>query len=76
MHATWSKADAGSPIRFVDDNGVVVRLAPGNTWIELVPNGLGLRHAAVDVHFPQRRTGLHSGHQSARIDLALAWIEC
>ncbi|WP_082467454.1 DUF3048 domain-containing protein [Leifsonia sp. Leaf264] len=41
VNATWSKADAGSPIRFVDGNGVVVRLAPGNTWIELVPNGTG-----------------------------------
>ena len=41
VNATWSKADAGSPIRFVDGNGVVVRLAPGNTWIELVPNGSG-----------------------------------
>ena len=41
INATWSKANAGSPIRFVDGNGVVVRLAPGNTWIELVPNGVG-----------------------------------
>ncbi|MEL4317414.1 DUF3048 domain-containing protein [Leifsonia sp. YIM 134122] len=41
VNATWSKADAASPIRFVDANNVVVRLAPGNTWIELVPNGVG-----------------------------------
>ncbi|MET0975279.1 MAG: DUF3048 domain-containing protein [Leifsonia sp.] len=39
--ATWSKADAASPIRFVDANGTAIRLAPGNTWIELVPNGEG-----------------------------------
>lgn len=39
--ATWSKADAAAPIRFVDSGGAVIRLAPGNTWIELVPNGEG-----------------------------------
>ncbi|BDI23728.1 hypothetical protein L3i23_25040 [Herbiconiux sp. L3-i23] len=38
VHATWSKADRGAPIRLVDDRGVVVRLAPGNTWIELIPD--------------------------------------
>jgi hypothetical protein len=37
VHATWSKASATAPIRLVDDQGVTVRLAPGNTWIELVP---------------------------------------
>lgn len=37
VHATWSKASATEPIRLVDDNGVSVRLAPGNTWVELVP---------------------------------------
>ena len=41
VHATWSKGDAGSAIRLVDGNGAVIRLAPGNTWIELVPNGDG-----------------------------------
>ncbi len=38
VHARWSKGSATSPIRLVDDNGIVVRLAPGNTWIELVPS--------------------------------------
>ncbi|MFD1714540.1 DUF3048 domain-containing protein [Amnibacterium flavum] len=38
IHATWSKADRGAPIRLVDDRGVVVRLAPGNTWVELIPD--------------------------------------
>lgn len=37
VHATWTKAAATDRIRIVDDNGVVVRLAPGNTWVELVP---------------------------------------
>ena len=38
VHATWSKGSPTSPIALVDDQGVTVRLAPGNTWIELVPN--------------------------------------
>lgn len=37
VHATWSKGSMTDPIRLVDDTGTVVRLAPGNTWIELVP---------------------------------------
>lgn len=36
--ATWSKSDRSAPVRLVDANGVAVRLAPGNTWVELVPN--------------------------------------
>lgn len=38
LHASWSKADRVAPIRLVDDTGAVVRLAPGNSWFELVPN--------------------------------------
>ena len=38
IHATWSKGDRLAPIRLVDDTGTVIRLAPGNSWIELVPN--------------------------------------
>ncbi len=37
VHATWSKSSAVGPIRLVDDTGATVRLAAGNTWIELVP---------------------------------------
>ena len=37
LHATWSKGSATSPIALTDDQGVTVRLAPGNSWIELVP---------------------------------------
>lgn len=39
--ATWSKDSQTSPIRLVDGNGVTIRLAPGNTWFQLVPNGTG-----------------------------------
>ncbi|WP_439565654.1 DUF3048 domain-containing protein [Microcella sp.] len=37
--ATWSKSSMTAPIRLLDANGVAVRLAPGNTWVELVPLG-------------------------------------
>ena len=41
VHAVWSKADQDAPIRLVDDFGVTIRLAAGNTWIELVPSDRG-----------------------------------
>lgn len=41
VHATWSKGAQGSRIRLVDDHGVTIRLAAGNTWIELVPSEQG-----------------------------------
>lgn len=37
VRATWSKRSMTAPIRILDINGVAVRLAPGNTWVELVP---------------------------------------
>ena len=37
-HGTWTKPDAGAPITLTADDGSTLRLAPGNTWIELVPN--------------------------------------
>ncbi|MEN9620621.1 MAG: hypothetical protein RL499_814 [Actinomycetota bacterium] len=39
VRATWSKTSMTAPIRLLDANGVAVRLAPGNTWVELVPLG-------------------------------------
>ena len=41
MTATWSKDSQAAPIRLVDGNGVTIKLAPGNTWIELVPTPQG-----------------------------------
>lgn len=35
--ATWIKNSRTDPIRILDADGVAVRLAPGNTWVELVP---------------------------------------
>jgi hypothetical protein len=37
LAATWSKPDRTAPIRFVDAKGMTIRLAPGNSWVELVP---------------------------------------
>lgn len=37
IHGTWSKDSATSPIRLTDDYGMTIRLAPGNTWIEMPP---------------------------------------
>jgi hypothetical protein len=37
VHATWTKGSQSALIRLVDDTGTVIRLAPGNSWIELVP---------------------------------------
>jgi len=37
VHASWSKASRVAPIVFLDDRGLIIRLAPGNTWIEMPP---------------------------------------
>lgn len=38
---TWSKADAASPMLLTAADGTTITLAPGNTWVELVPNTTG-----------------------------------
>lgn len=39
--ATWSKSATDAPLTLATADGTPVTLAPGNTWIELVPNGTG-----------------------------------
>jgi hypothetical protein len=39
--ATWSKASLDAPVVLTDATGQPVLLAPGNTWVELVPTGTG-----------------------------------
>ena len=39
--ATWSKASPTDPVVLALPDGGPVELAPGNTWVELVPNGGG-----------------------------------
>jgi hypothetical protein len=36
IKGTWSKASQSSPIQLVDDAGAPIKLAIGNTWIELM----------------------------------------
>jgi hypothetical protein len=38
---TWSKAERDEPLVLTGPDGEVARLAPGNTWVELVPRGTG-----------------------------------
>jgi len=35
---TWGKSSVSAQIRFLDDKGSVVRLAPGKTWVQVVPD--------------------------------------
>ena len=37
IDATWTKTSATAPISLVDAAGAPVLLAPGNTWVELMP---------------------------------------
>lgn len=37
--AKWHKADAAGPWRFTTADGAELRIPPGRTWIELVPQG-------------------------------------
>jgi Protein of unknown function (DUF3048) N-terminal domain/Protein of unknown function (DUF3048) C-terminal domain len=39
--ATWAKNGVVDPLVLTTADGNPVRLAPGNTWVELVPNGSG-----------------------------------
>ncbi|MDR2347365.1 MAG: DUF3048 domain-containing protein [Bifidobacteriaceae bacterium] len=41
IEVTWSKADVASPIVLRTADGSAVRLAVGQTWVELVPAGEG-----------------------------------
>jgi len=46
VRATWTKKSATDTIALIDDNGVAVNLAPGNSWIELIPLAGSVEHAA------------------------------
>ena len=38
VKGTWQKATVADQIRFFDESGAEIRLAPGQTWVEAVPN--------------------------------------
>lgn len=39
--ATWTKPDAASPFSLTAADGTPITLAPGNTWVELMPTSSG-----------------------------------
>jgi hypothetical protein len=41
VSATWAKASAADPVALTGPDGGPVRLAPGTTWVELVPTATG-----------------------------------
>jgi hypothetical protein len=41
LEATWTKAGVNDPVVLKDAQGQEIRLAPGNTWVELVPAAEG-----------------------------------
>lgn len=41
IEVSWRKGDTGDPIELVDSDGNPVLLAPGNTWVELMPSNEG-----------------------------------
>jgi hypothetical protein len=41
MPVTWVKNSEAEPLVLLGADGNPIRLAPGNTWVELVPNGNG-----------------------------------
>ena len=38
VEGTWSKASQTAPIVLLDATGAPIKLAPGNTWVELMPS--------------------------------------
>jgi hypothetical protein len=38
IEGTWQKSSQTSRIIFTDASGAAIEIAPGNTWIELMPN--------------------------------------
>ncbi|WP_168217761.1 DUF3048 domain-containing protein [Occultella kanbiaonis] len=38
---TWTKPDEASPVTLTTADGTVIELAPGNTWVELLPTSNG-----------------------------------
>jgi hypothetical protein len=52
LDVTWTKAKAGDYPTLTDASGQVVKLAPGNSWFELVPSDVG----KVTVTYPKAAT--------------------
>ena len=39
--STWKKAGEADPLRVYGADGTELLLAPGNTWVEMIPAGMG-----------------------------------
>lgn len=44
IHGTWSKNSIGEQIKFFDDAGIEIKLAPGQTFVEAVPTYGGVEY--------------------------------
>ena len=44
IHGTWNKGSVGEQIRFYDDAGAEIKLAPGQTFVEAVPGYGGVEY--------------------------------
>jgi hypothetical protein len=42
INGTWNRPSLSQPTQFLDDKGHPIPLAPGQTWIELVPTTIGV----------------------------------
>ena len=51
IDARWVRPDRSQPIRLRDAAGAVVRLTPGQTWVELAPIGTPSRRRMVAPHW-------------------------
>jgi hypothetical protein len=46
VHGTWTKKTPAGTISLIADSGVAIKLAPGNSWIELIPATGSVDHVA------------------------------
>ena len=44
IHGTWSKNSIGEQIKFFDDTGAEIKLAPGQTFVEAIPTYGGVEY--------------------------------
>ena len=66
---TWTKGSVNEVLTLATADGATATLAPGVTWIELVPNGIGFRHDELTrpvLPRPRRRPHGSLGHDGLR----------
>ncbi|MCX6511970.1 MAG: DUF3048 C-terminal domain-containing protein, partial [Actinobacteria bacterium] len=40
VEGTWKRAGLSDPTKFYDKSGKLIPMAPGRTWVELLPSGM------------------------------------